>query len=88
MRFADDTVLINEKRSRIEIMLNELVAYSAKTGLQINISKNKFTSNILSIKIFLGDVEIEKQDEYIYHGQTTSFKSKVNKKLEIKRTKT
>ncbi len=68
-------------------MLNELVAPSVKAGLQINIKKTKFMSNIPNTKIFLRDVEIEKQVEYIYLGQTISFKNKMNKELEIRRTK-
>ncbi len=59
-------------------MLNELVASSAKASLQMNISKTKFMNNVSNTKIFLGNVEIEKQDEYIYLGQTISFKNKMN----------
>ncbi len=61
LRFADDIVLISEKRNEIEILLNELIASSAKAGLQINISKTKSMSNVPNTKIFLGNVEIEKK---------------------------
>ncbi len=51
-RFADNIVQISEKINEIEIMLNELVAPSAKAGLQINISKTKSMSNMPNTKSF------------------------------------
>lgn len=81
LRFADDIVLIERKEENLQNMLNQLTKESMKVGLQINISKTKVLSNQSESKLTINNEKIEKVQEFLYLGQSLSFKKRTQNEI-------
>lgn len=82
LRFADDIVLFANTTEELIMMLEELNEQCQQAGLRLNINKTKIMSNsINSASVILNGEEIEAVDQYVYLGQTTSFKNKQEEEL-------
>ena len=87
LRFADDIVLVGQSREEIQKMVEELTTVSNQVGLQLNIAKTKYMSNIPNENIKLGEMEIEIVEEYTYLGRIISFQNGLNKELQTRKKK-
>lgn len=85
LRFADDIVLISESKAEIQEMCVELVEESQKRGLEFNIDKTKYMSNIEGGEICIGGNKLEKVKEYVYLGQIMSFEEKMDKEINARK---
>jgi hypothetical protein len=78
--FADDLVLVSANLSRLETETNRLSGELKRLGMQINADKTKWMMflplvateipQINSLKLYLGDVELELVSEFTYLGFT------------------
>ena len=85
LRFADDIVLLADNLKDIKDMLQELQNACADVGLQTNISKTKYMTNlVLSKQIFIGDKEEALVNKYDYLGHEIQI-SRDNQTCKIKR---
>lgn len=61
LRFADDIVLISDNLGEMKLMLQDLQRVCTRAGLNINVSKTKFMTNLVpSQNINIDGNEIEK----------------------------
>ena len=82
LRFADDIVLLADNLKDIKDMLQELQNACADVGLQMNISKTKYMTNLVpSEQIFIGDKEVALVNKYNYLGHEIQI-SRDNKMCE------
>ena len=69
LRFADDLVLFADNFKDAKEMLNELELTSKKVGLNINIGKTKFMTNLVASKnLTVSNLNIEQVYSYKYLG--------------------
>lgn len=82
LKFADDIVVFATSAVEMNKMLIELATESEKAGLNLNESKTKIVTNGPKEIIKLKDQTIDHVTEYIYLGQTISFKNKSEKEIQ------
>ena len=89
LRFADDIVLISTTKEELQEMANELEKISREEGLNINIDKTKYMSNVEGDEggVVIETGEIEKTEEYVCLGQTISMKEGIKRELKVRKSK-
>lgn len=81
LRFANDLVLISTDVEELNIMIKELKVESRKIRLSMNLNKTKILNNFQQ-DVTIGNISLEKDDEYIYFGHTVKL-DKENQIAEI-----
>lgn len=81
LRFADDLVLLEENPAILEQMIQDLSRVSKDVGLEMNATKTKLMTNALEVDIQVNDKRLEFVNEYIYLGQTITFKDQTTKEI-------
>jgi hypothetical protein len=84
LRFADDLVLLSERDSQLQNMIESLHQASIRVGLEMNISKTMTMTNSIKRPITINSNPLEYTEHYIYLGKKISFDRKSNE-LEIER---
>ncbi|KAI8437727.1 hypothetical protein MSG28_011961 [Choristoneura fumiferana] len=78
LRFADDLVLISEKGTELQYMIESLNNASKLAGLEMNLSKTMIMTNSTKIQIYVDDEPLRYTEQYIYLGKQISFDSSSN----------
>lgn len=85
LRFADDVVLLSDNMGEIRIMLRDLREMCSRVGLEINMSKTKFMTNLVpSENMTVDGCEVELVEKYIYLGHEVRI-ARDNQTCELKR---
>lgn len=85
LRFADDIVLFSDNLEEMRLMLRDLQKVCGKVGLNINMSKTKFMTNLVpSCGLKIDGAEIQLVNRYVYLGHEVSI-SRDNQTCELKR---
>lgn len=85
LRFADDIVLISSDLGEMKSMLRDLKSACEKVGLNINISKTKFMTNLVpSQNIEINGTKVKLVECYTYLGHEIRL-SRDNQTTELKR---
>ena len=84
--YADDTVVLAESASELQVAMNELNQYCQKWSLSINATKTKIiifsNGKVRKYPLFyLGNDEIEVKDDYVYLGVTFDYNGSFKKAI-------
>lgn len=83
--FADDIVLITDDTAKAQTMLQNLQTAAEKVGLEINLSKTQYMTNlVLSNSLKINNINIEQTYSYKYLGHEISIE-RDNQTREIQR---
>jgi Reverse transcriptase (RNA-dependent DNA polymerase) len=84
LRFADDIVLISERKEDLLEMMEELFEESCKVGLRPNIGKTQIMCNTDDRTFKLNGMDIQRTEDYKYLGSIFSFEDNEGKEIQAR----
>ena len=79
--FADDICLMDDNFEDAQTLLDKVVKFAAKAGIEINVPKTKYCSNIIEKPLECYGQELEQVDKFTYLGSKIRIDANITQEV-------